>query len=187
MEHALCYGWIDSRAVKRDGESRYLRFSPRSPRSTWSRLNRERAEKMTAQGLMTPHGQAVIEVAKASGTWDALADAQNSVVPDDLQQLFDQDQKAFAHFQAFPPSSKRTILEWIANAKRPDTRVRRLVQTVELARENIRANHARQRRQRRPHSCPGRTSDGCRAEPVFRGNVPGRPRARRAVAPALPI
>ena len=96
---------------------------------------------MIKQGLMTTSGQALIDLAKKTGTWEALADAQNLVMPDDLQKLFDKNETAFKNFQAFPPSSKRVILEWILKAKKPETRQRRIVQTVELATNNIRANH----------------------------------------------
>jgi uncharacterized protein YdeI (YjbR/CyaY-like superfamily) len=71
IEHALCYGWIDSQARKRDADSFYLRFTPRRPHSGWSRANRLRAAKMTGLGLMTEAGQSVIEMARANGTWDA--------------------------------------------------------------------------------------------------------------------
>jgi len=141
IENALCFGWVDSKAVKRDHESFYLSFSPRNPKSAWSKINRERAEKMIKQGLMTTSGQALIDLAKKTGTWEALADAQNLVMLDDLQKLFDKNETAFKNFQAFPPSSKRVILEWILKAKKPETRQRRIVQTVELATNNIRANH----------------------------------------------
>jgi uncharacterized protein YdeI (YjbR/CyaY-like superfamily) len=69
IEHALCFGWIDSHARKGDADSFHLRFTPRNPRSTWSRVNRERAAKMTGLGLMTGDGQALIEAAKANGAW----------------------------------------------------------------------------------------------------------------------
>lgn len=71
VEHALCYGWIDGLHRKHDAHSSRLRFSPRRPRSTWSALNRERAERMVAQGLMTEAGQAAIDLAKLRGTWQA--------------------------------------------------------------------------------------------------------------------
>jgi uncharacterized protein YdeI (YjbR/CyaY-like superfamily) len=71
IEHALCYGWIDSQARKRDADSFYLRFTPRRPHSRWSRINRQRAAKMTGLGLMTEAGRSAIELAKADGTWDA--------------------------------------------------------------------------------------------------------------------
>src|SRR5262245_7713318 len=69
VEHALCYGWIDSHARKRDADSSHLRFTPRNPRSRWSRVNRRRAANMIELGLMTEQGRALIELAKANGTW----------------------------------------------------------------------------------------------------------------------
>jgi uncharacterized protein YdeI (YjbR/CyaY-like superfamily) len=141
IEHSLCYGWIDSKALKRDEESFYLSFTPRKPKSNWSKVNRERVTKMTEQGLMRPAGQAMIDLAKATGTWDGLAAAQDTIVPDDLKKLFNRNKKAFKNFDAFAPSSKRVILEWIAKAKKPETRERRVLQTVELAAENVKANH----------------------------------------------
>lgn len=144
VEEALCFGWIDSIANKRDGDSRYQFFAQRKPKSNWSKLNRKRAEKMIAQNLMTPTGQAMIDLAKKTGTWEALVDVQNSVIPYDMQKLFDKNKTAFKNFQAFPPSSKRIILEWILNAKKPETRLQRITQTVELAAKNIKANHYRQ-------------------------------------------
>jgi uncharacterized protein YdeI (YjbR/CyaY-like superfamily) len=142
IENALCYGWVDSKAVKRDRESCYLCFSPRNPNSTWGRMNRQRAEKMIEAGLMRPRGQELIDHAKAIGTWAKLADAQNLVIPGDLQAAFDENEMAFGYFRAFPPSSRRVILEWIAQAKKPETRQRRIQKTVELAARNERASHS---------------------------------------------
>ena len=89
IEQALCYGWIDSHARKHDADSWILRFTPRKPRSTWSRVNRDRAAKMTEQGLMTEYGQALIDLAKATGTWQAVSGADSAVIPPDLQELLD--------------------------------------------------------------------------------------------------
>lgn len=141
IEHALCFGWVDSKAVTRDRDSCYLMFSPRNPKSSWGRANRERAERLTEAGYMRPAGQKVIVEAKASGKWDEHADAQNLVVPDDLQAALEANQPALTHFLAFPPSSRRLILQWISSAKKPGTRERRITRTVELAAQNIRANH----------------------------------------------
>lgn len=141
IEQALCYGWIDSHARRHDADSTRLRFTPRNPRSTWSRVNRERAARMTELGLMTEHGRAMIDLAQARGTWQVLPDAAGSTVPEDLRALLDRNAAARRNFQNFPPSSKRLILEWIATAKRPETRRRRISRTVELAAMNIRANH----------------------------------------------
>ena len=146
VEEALCFGWIDSTANKRDPESFFLLFAQRKPKSNWSKINRERAERMIKQKLMTERGLAMIDLAKKSGTWTALEKVQASIVPDDLQKLFDKNKKAFKNFEAFPPSSKRIILEWIMNAKKPETRKQRIEQTVKLAAENIRANHHQQKR-----------------------------------------
>ena len=71
IEHALCYGWIDSQARKRDPDSFYLRFTPRRPHSTWSPINRQRAARMAGLGLMTKDGRSAIDLAKANGTWHA--------------------------------------------------------------------------------------------------------------------
>jgi uncharacterized protein YdeI (YjbR/CyaY-like superfamily) len=141
MEQALCFGWIDSKALRRDAESTYLCFTPRKAASTWSRVNRERVARLTSAGLMAPPGRAVVELARRTGTWDVLAEAQEGVVPPDLRRAFAADVVARRHFEAFPPSSRRLVLEWIAKAKRPETRQRRIATTVELAHENRRAAH----------------------------------------------
>lgn len=138
IEEALCYGWIDSKANKRDDESSFLCFTPRKPKSIWSKINKDRVEKMSSKGLMTPAGQALIDLAKKTGTWDALVDAENNVIPADLQELLDQNEVALKNFLAFPPSAKRLILTWISDAKRPETRQQRVKLTAEKAAENVR-------------------------------------------------
>ena len=139
VEHALCFGWIDSKTMKRDERSTYQCFTPRNPRSTWSKINRERVEELIAAGLMDAAGQELIDLAKRTGTWDLLADAQNLIVPADLAAALAANPPADKHFQAFPPSSRRAILEWITLAKRPETRAGRIEQTVAQAAENVRA------------------------------------------------
>jgi len=143
-EEALCFGWIDSKPRKRDSESSYLFFAQRNPKSNWSRANRDRAERMIREGLMTPAGMAMIELAKKNGTWTALEEVQNSIIPQDLGEALAAVSAAEKNFSAFPPSSKRIILEWIRNAKKPETRRARIEETVRLAEKNIRANHYRQ-------------------------------------------
>jgi uncharacterized protein YdeI (YjbR/CyaY-like superfamily) len=141
IEQALCFGWIDSHARKRDADSSYLRFTPRNPRSRWSQVNRQRAANLIELGLMTEDGRALIELAKANGTLQVLPDAAHEAIPDDLRTSLDRNEAARRNFERFPPSSRRLILEWIATAKRSDTRQRRIVRTVDLAALNIRANH----------------------------------------------
>jgi uncharacterized protein YdeI (YjbR/CyaY-like superfamily) len=144
VDEALCFGWIDSRPNKKDKQSYYLLFSKRSPKSNWSKANRERAERLIKQGLMAKAGLELIALAKQNGRWTALNDVQNSVIPDDLQKALNKNKKASGYFAAFPPSSKRIILEWILNAKKPETRQKRIEETVTLAENNIKANHYRQ-------------------------------------------
>ena len=144
VEEAICFGWIDSIAHKRDEHSKYQFFAQRKPRSNWSKANRQRAEKMIAAGQMKPAGMAMVALARETGAWEALVDVQNSVIPDDLQALLNKNKTALHNFMAFPPSSKRIILEWILNAERPETRQKRIEETVSLAAQNIKANHYRQ-------------------------------------------
>lgn len=144
VEEALCFGWIDTTGNRKDTESFYLRFARRNPKGYWSRSNRERAERLIKQGLMTKAGQDMIDLAKKTGTWLALEKMQSLEIPADLQGLFDQNRKAFENFEAFPPSSRRMILFWISGAKRSETRKRRIEQTVALAEKNIQVNLDRQ-------------------------------------------
>lgn len=141
VEEALCFGWIDSRADKNDENSFLLSFYPRKPKSNWSKPNRERAARMIKEGLMAPSGQAMIDLAKETGTWDAMKHIEDNIIPDDLQQLFDKNKIAYKNFMTFAPSSQRLILTWIHNAKRPETRQKRIEETVRLAEKNIKANH----------------------------------------------
>jgi uncharacterized protein YdeI (YjbR/CyaY-like superfamily) len=141
VEQALCFGWIDGLHRRRDADSSQLRFTPRTARSRWSQPNRQRAAKLIELGLMTEYGQAAIDQAKAAGTWQLPPEGPHRAMPDDLQKQLDGNDTARMNFENFPPSSKRLILEWIAIAKRPDTRRRRIDQTVSLAALNIRANH----------------------------------------------
>ncbi len=144
VEEAICYGWIDSIAHKRDANSKYQFFAQRKPKSNWSNANKVRAEKMIEQGLMTESGLKLIDLAKNTGTWNALVDVQNSIIPYDLQQQLDKNKTALNNFLLFPPSSKRIILEWILNAKKNETRQKRIETTVKLATDNIKANHYKQ-------------------------------------------
>jgi uncharacterized protein YdeI (YjbR/CyaY-like superfamily) len=146
VEEALCFGWIDSRANKKDTESFYLLIAKRNPKSYWSKTNRERVDKLITQGLMTKAGLDIVELAKKTGTWRALEKIENNKIPEDLQKLFNQNKKAFENFQSFPSSSKQMILYWIQDAKRPETRQKRIEETVALAEKNIRANEFRQKR-----------------------------------------
>jgi uncharacterized protein YdeI (YjbR/CyaY-like superfamily) len=140
VEEALCFGWIDSKPNKRNEESFYQFFAKRNPSSNWSKINKDRVKLLIDQGLMTPPGMAVIELAKANGKWAALDDIENLVIPDDLKSMLTANPEASVHFEAFPGSVKKGILEWLLNAKTPSTRDKRMRETVTLAANNVRAN-----------------------------------------------
>jgi uncharacterized protein YdeI (YjbR/CyaY-like superfamily) len=144
VEEALCFGWVDSLPRALDEKRSMLRLSPRQPRSAWSKLNKERVEKLTAQGLMQPSGLAVVDAAKASGLWSQLDEVETLTMPDDLSAALKKNKLAAGYFDLFPRSVKRAILEWILNAKKPETRAARIIETVSKAEKNIRANQWRQ-------------------------------------------
>lgn len=144
VDEALCFGWVDSKPNKRDENSYYQFFSKRNPKSNWSRLNKEKVAILIEEGLMQAAGFEMIKIAKQNGTWTALNEVENLIVPDDLQELFSNNKTAFENWENFPPSSKRGILEWIFNAKKPATRRKRIEKTVSLAEKDMRANHYRQ-------------------------------------------
>jgi uncharacterized protein YdeI (YjbR/CyaY-like superfamily) len=107
VEEALCFGWIDSTVYKRDADSRYQFFAKRNPRGNWSASNKLRVGRLLKQGLMMPPGQAMIDIAKKSGTWTAMDDAEKMIIPEDLKIRLEKNKKAFINFQAFSPSSKK--------------------------------------------------------------------------------
>ena len=140
VEEALCFGWIDSRGRAVDEERSALLLTPRKPTSRWSRPNKERIERLIAHGQMTPVGIRVVEAAKDSGTWTALDEVEALIEPSDLRAALDADPQARLHWTDFPRSAKRALLEWISLAKKPETRSRRIAETVTEAAANRRAN-----------------------------------------------
>lgn len=143
VEELLCFGWVDSKASKLDDERSMLLCTPRKPKSAWSRPNKERVARLTAEGLMAPRGVELVELAKRTGTWDALNDVEALVEPEDLKARLDTSRAARTNWDAFPRSVKRGILEWILNAKRPETRQKRIEETASQAAKNLRANQWR--------------------------------------------
>lgn len=140
VEEAVAFGWIDSVPKKVDAERWMIWVAPRQPGSNWSRLSKERAERMEASGQMAEAGREVVARARADGSWSALDDVENLVVPPDLAAELAARPPAPDEWEAFPPSAKRGILEWILNAKRQATRERRIEETARLAQQGKRAN-----------------------------------------------
>ena len=143
VEEALCFGWIDSKPNKLDDERSMLWFAPRKAKTGWSRINKRRVEKMISENLMTSRGFEKISAAKEDGSWNLLDAIERLDIPPDLEEAFLKFKKARENFNAFPPSVKRGILEWLLNAKKPETRAKRIEETARLAQENIRANQWR--------------------------------------------
>lgn len=144
VDEALCFGWIDSKPNKRDGDSYYQFFTKRNPKSNWSKVNKAKVANLIKEGLMQPAGLELIENAKQNGTWDALEEVDKLTLPNDLLERFATNKMARQNWEQFPRSSRRGILEWIMNAKKPETRQKRIEETVALAAKNIKANHYRQ-------------------------------------------
>jgi len=140
VEEALCFGWIDSKPNKLDDARTLLWFAPRKAGTGWSALNKQRIAALIEAGQMMPPGLAKIEAAKQDGSWSSLDAIERLEIPPDLATALAQNETALANFEAFPRSAKRGILEWIASAKRTETRDRRIAETVALAAQNIRAN-----------------------------------------------
>ncbi len=141
VEEALCFGWVDSKAATLDEERSMLTFTPRNPKSAWSRPNKERVARLGKEGRMAKAGLDAVATAKSNGSWTALDSVEALKVPPDLAKALAGNKKAKRYFDVFPPSSKRIILWWIESAKREETRARRISETVRLAAENVRANH----------------------------------------------
>jgi uncharacterized protein YdeI (YjbR/CyaY-like superfamily) len=140
VDEAICFGWIDSTALKGDDQYHLQYFARRKPKSNWSKVNKDKVDKLTAAGLMTKAGQQMVDLARQTGTWTALDEVTNLISPPDLQEALEANPVAKAFFDAFPPSSKRALLEWLLNAKTLTTRAKRIREIVTRAERNERAN-----------------------------------------------
>jgi uncharacterized protein YdeI (YjbR/CyaY-like superfamily) len=127
LELALCFGWIDSQKRGFDEKHFLQRFTPRRPRGKWSRINREKAEGLIAGGAMRPTGLAEVEAAKADGRWEAAyAGQRTAAVPADLQRELDENEAARGFFAGLDSANRYAILYRLEEAKKPETRERRL-------------------------------------------------------------
>ena len=137
LEVALCYGWIDGQKGSFDQDYFLQRFTPRLPKSKWSKINCAKVEALTAQGAMQPAGLREVERAKADGRWEAAYDAQSrATVPDDLQQELDKNDSARAFFATLDRLNRYAILYRIQDAMKPETRVRRIATFVAMLSEH---------------------------------------------------
>jgi uncharacterized protein YdeI (YjbR/CyaY-like superfamily) len=133
LELALCFGWIDSQKRGLDETHFLQRFTPRRPRGRWSKINREKAEALIAAGKMRPVGLAEVEAAKADGRWEAAYEGQRTAkVPPDLQRELDANPVAAEFFASLDSANRYAILYRLDEAKRPETRERRLRKFVAM-------------------------------------------------------
>lgn len=130
VEQALCFGWIDSTGRALDAERTMVWFTPRRRGSGWSRINKRRVERLAASGEMTAAGLALVDAAKADGSWTLLDDIEDLVVPPDLDAALVAAPQARANWDGFSRSAKRAILLAIAQARRPETRAKRIAEAV---------------------------------------------------------
>lgn len=138
-EECLCFGWIDSKPGRIDDKRTALLCTPRKAGSSWSLVNKQRFAVLDSEGRISESGRQAALAAQADGSWDRLADVDALVEPADLLAAFEKTPSARSHWDAFPPSTRRGILEWILNAKRPATRSQRIAETVDKASRNERA------------------------------------------------
>jgi uncharacterized protein YdeI (YjbR/CyaY-like superfamily) len=130
---ALCYGWIDSQAKKYDDQSYLQKFTPRGPKSIWSKINTEHVERLIKQGKMKPAGLMTVEAAKADGRWQQAYDSpKNMTVPDTFLKLLDENKKAKEFFATLNKANTYAIAWRLQTAKKPETRERRMKQLLEM-------------------------------------------------------
>ncbi len=137
VEEALCFGWIDSKRKTIDEYSYRQYFSIRKPKSTWSKVNKEKVIDLTEKGLMTKSGLQCIEIAKQNGSWTILDDIEQLIIPNDLKEALTSKRSALDYFEKLSKSSKKLLLYWVSSAKRPETRIKRISEISERAEKGL--------------------------------------------------
>ena len=136
VQVAICYGWIDSTAKRIDEVKRKQVFTPRKDKSVWSKLNKSYIEKLSKQNLIHESGLKKIEIAKLNGSWTSLDDVENLTIPEDLEIAFEQNQLAYINYNNFSPSYRKSYLYWLNQAKREETRNKRILEIIALCEQN---------------------------------------------------
>ncbi len=142
VEEALCFGWIDSQVRTIDAQRSAMLMTPRKRGSGWARTNKVRLERLEVQGLLAPAGIAMVEAAKADGSWTLLDEVEDLIVPADLQAALASAAGAQAAWDGFPPGARKAMLTWVVMAKTPATRERRVLEIAARAAEGERAGPA---------------------------------------------
>lgn len=143
VDVALCFGWIDSKKIKIDETTSHQFFSKRRPKSTWSKVNKEKVELLIAQGLMASAGFASIEIAKQNDSWTILDEVEALIIPEDLEVAFASSPNAKQYFLSLSKSMKKILLSWIVLARTNETRQKRILEITESAEQNLKPKHLR--------------------------------------------
>nr|WP_321244700.1 YdeI/OmpD-associated family protein [uncultured Psychroserpens sp.] len=138
---ALCYGWIDSTVKSLGNGKRRQYFCERNEKSVWSALNKKYIKELTKAGLMHQSGLTKIKKGKQNGSWTALDNVEKGIIPKELQDAFDNNQKAFTNYNSFSPSYRKSYLYWLNQAKREETRQKRIAEIIKLCDANIKSRN----------------------------------------------
>ena len=133
VDEALCFGWIDSKAKPIDEEKYMQFFSRRKPNSVWSKINKEKIQRLMASGLIIQSGYDSIAIAKQNGSWIILDEVEELIIPADLENEFNNNAGSKDFFLSLSKSVRKSMLHWIMMAKRPETRQKRINEIAELA------------------------------------------------------
>jgi uncharacterized protein YdeI (YjbR/CyaY-like superfamily) len=139
VEEAICFGWIDSTVNILDDERGLQLMTPRQPKSTWTRLNRQRVAALESDGRMTEAGRAAVEIAQANGYWTIYDPVEDLIEPAELAAALDASPAARTAWDAFPPSARKQMLWWVISAAKPETRTTRVAKIVAEAAQGRRA------------------------------------------------
>lgn len=143
VDEALCFGWVDSTRRPVDKDKFIQFFGRRKPNSTWSKINKEKVERLINDGLMTKAGMACVEAAKQSGSWTILDKVEELHIPPDLAKAFKKHKGSKAFFMGLSKSNKKAILQWLVLAKRPETREKRITEIATLAAQHLKPKQFR--------------------------------------------
>lgn len=133
---ALCYGWIDSTVKSLGGGKRRQYFCPRNPKSTWSALNKKYIQELEADNLIHESGWEMINLAKERGTWSVYDEVEKGIIPADLKQAFEAHPRAFENYSNFSGSYQKSYLRWLVDAKRDETREKRIKEIIAFCKAN---------------------------------------------------
>ena len=143
VDEALCFGWIDSKRISIDKNISHQFFSKRKPKSTWSKINKNKVQEFIEKGLMTEAGLKCIEIAKQNGSWTILDEVDELIIPKDLEIEFDKNPISKDYFYNSSKSFKKIILYWLVSAKKTETRQKRITEIIESAEQKLKPKHLR--------------------------------------------